>query len=87
MASAIPLKVGAVVQLTLNEDRNYSIVAEAKDGTSLPENKYRIRVREDQPPQVNIEEPNDAVEVHTLAELLMRIRVRDDYGLVRSVRR
>ncbi|HLQ47309.1 MAG TPA: hypothetical protein VK137_21370, partial [Planctomycetaceae bacterium] len=73
-----------VAELTLNEDRNYSIVAEAVDGTWLPENKYRIRVREDQPPQVVIEEPTDAVEVHTLAELLMRIRVRDDYGLSKA---
>ncbi len=70
--------------LTLNEDRNYSIVAEAEDGTRLPENKYRIRVREDQPPQVSFEEPRDAVEVHTLAELPMRIRVRDDYGLTKA---
>ncbi|MBC8114179.1 MAG: VWA domain-containing protein, partial [Candidatus Saccharimonas sp.] len=74
----------AFIDLTLNEDRNYSIVAEAEDGTRLPESKYRIRVREDQPPQVTIEEPNDAVEVHTLAELLMRIRVRDDYGLAKA---
>ncbi len=73
-----------VVELTLNEDRNYSIVAEAEDGTSLPENKYRIRVREDQPPQVTIESPEDTVEVHTLAELLMRVRVRDDYGLSKA---
>ena len=70
--------------LTLNEDRNYSIVADAEDGTRLPENKYRIRVREDQPPQVTIEEPTDAVEVHSLAELPMRIRVRDDYGLSKA---
>jgi hypothetical protein len=72
------------VELTLNEDRNYSVVAEAEDGTRLPKNKYRIRVREDQPPQVSIEEPDDAVEVHTLAELLMRIRVGDDYGLSKA---
>ncbi len=70
--------------LTLNEDRNYSIVAEAIDGTTLPETKYRIRVREDQPPQVTFESPDDAIEVHTLAELPMRIRVRDDYGLTKA---
>ena len=74
----------ASIELTLNEDRNYSIVADAEDGTSLPENKYRIRVREDQPPQVTIESPEDTVEVHTLAELLMRVRVRDDYGLSKA---
>ncbi len=72
------------LELTLNEDRNYSIVAEAEDGTSLPENKYRIRVRADQPPQVSFESPDDAIEVHTLAELQMRVRLRDDYGLSKA---
>ena len=74
----------ASIELALNEDRNYSIVAEAEDGTSLPENKYRIRVRQDQPPQVSFESPDDAIEVHTLAELPMRVRVRDDYGLSKA---
>ena len=72
------------VELTLNEDRNYSIVAEAEDGTSLPENKHRIRVRQDQPPQVSFESPDDAIEVHSLAELPMRVRLRDDYGLSKA---
>ena len=67
--------------LALVEDRNYTIVAEARDGTKLAETKYRIRVRQDQPPQVSFESPGDSIEVHSLAELLMRIRVRDDYGL------
>lgn len=70
--------------ISLMENRNYSIVGEAVDGTTLPETKYRIRVREDQPPQVSIESPDDAVEVHTLVELLMRIRLRDDYGLAKG---
>jgi hypothetical protein len=74
----------ACVSLSLTEDRNYSIVAEAEDGTILPENKYRIRVRQDQPPQVSFESPDEKIEVHTLAELLMRIRVRDDYGLSKA---
>lgn len=84
VSPTIPGEPTATAQLTLNEDCNYSIVAEAEDGTRLPENKFRIRVREDQPPQVMFEEPNDAVEVHTLAELPMRIRVRDDYGLTNA---
>jgi len=71
-------------ELTLDEDRNYSIVAEAEDGTVLTANKYRIRVREDQPPQVVFEQPTETVEVHTLAELLMRIRVWDDYGVSKA---
>ena len=74
----------ASAELTLTEDRNYSIIAEAEDGTSLPENKYRIRVRQDQPPQVSFESPDDAIEVHTLAELPMRVRLRDDYGLSKA---
>jgi hypothetical protein len=77
------LKV-ATIDLPLTEDRNYSIVAEAEDGTFLAENKYRIRVRQDQPPQVSFESPDEKTEVHTLAELAMRIRVRDDYGLAKA---
>ena len=74
----------ASIELTLTEDRNYSIIADAEDGTTLPENKYRIRVRQDQPPQVSFESPDDAIEVHTLAELPMRVRLRDDYGLSKA---
>lgn len=71
-------------EITLNEDRVYSIVAEATDGTKLAENKFRIRVREDQPPQIFFDSPDDAIEVHTLAELPMRVRVRDDYGISKA---
>lgn len=74
----------ATTKLQLVEDRTYSLLAEAVDGTRLPENKYRIRVRQDQPPQVSFESPNDSIEVHTLAELPMRVRVSDDYGLSKA---
>jgi hypothetical protein len=74
----------ATIELSLTEDRNYSIVAESEDGMFLAENKYRIRVRQDQPPQVSFESPDEKTEVHTLAELAMRIRVRDDYGLAKA---
>jgi hypothetical protein len=50
----------------------------------LPDNKYRIRVRQDEPPQVWFESPAEALEVHSLAEVLMRIRVSDDFGLARA---
>lgn len=78
------LTSAALASLALTEDRNYSIIAEAEDGTSLPENKYRIRVRQDQPPEVSFDSPDDAIEVHTLAELPMRVRLRDDYGLSKA---
>ncbi|HVW00319.1 MAG TPA: DUF4175 family protein [Planctomycetaceae bacterium] len=74
----------AAIELALNEDRYYTIRAEAEDGTSLRETKYRIRVREDQPPLVGFQEPRDAVEVHSLAEILLQIRVSDDYGLAQA---
>lgn len=70
--------------LVLNEDRSFRIEGEAVDGTKLPTNRYRIRVRQDQPPQVFFESPEESVEVHTLAELPMRVRVRDDYGIARA---
>src|SRR4029434_4822106 len=46
-----------------------------------PETSFRIRIRKDQPPQITFDEPREALEVHTLAEVLMRIQVRDDFGL------
>jgi hypothetical protein len=84
---SIPLTIdgttlGAELQLT--EDRVYSIVARSGDGSRLPDNRYRIRVRKDQAPQVSFDEPNEALEVHSLAEVLMRIRVRDDFGLSKA---
>ena len=74
----------ATVSLPLLQDGSYTIQAEARDGTVLGPNKYRIRVRQDQPPQVFFESPDEKIEVHTLAELPMRVRVRDDYGLLRA---
>lgn len=83
----IPLEIEGT-QLTavlpLTGDMKYSIVAETSEGQRLPENSYRIRVRPDQAPEVYFEEPGDQLDVHTLAEILMRIRVRDDFGLSRA---
>lgn len=83
----VPLVVdGAALTavLPLTGDMKYSIVAETSEGQRLPENSYRIRVRPDQPPEVYFESPRDPIDVHTLAEVLMRIRVRDDFGLARA---
>jgi hypothetical protein len=71
-------------EMELLEDRRYRVVAEAEDGTRLVEKKYRIRIREDQPPQVTFDSPQDAIEVHTLAELPVRVQVKDDYGLAKA---
>lgn len=86
-AEKIPLTIeGAqlVGDLTISRDATYVIVAQGDDGMELPDNKYRIRARRDEPPQVWFESPSEALEVHTLAELLMRIRLSDDFGLARA---
>lgn len=84
---AVPLELAGATgtaTLELTEDFKYSILAETEDGLRLPENSYRVRVRPDQAPEVYFEEPRDALDVHTLAEIVMRARVRDDYGLARA---
>jgi hypothetical protein len=73
-----------VANLELNADQTYEVFAQSADEMELPENKYRIRVRQDEAPQVWFESPAEALEVHTLAEVLMRLRVSDDYGLTRA---
>lgn len=83
----VPLEIAGTeltALLPLTGDMKYSIIAETSEGQRLPENSYRVRVRPDQPPEVYFEEPGDELEVHTLAEVLMRIRVRDDFGLSRA---
>jgi hypothetical protein len=82
---AMPVKIDGTVltmEMDIAQDKVYALVAESADGMKLPENSFRIRVRKDQPPQVFFDEPREALEVHTLAELMMRIHVRDDFGLL-----
>ena len=83
----LPLTIDGKIlsaSLELSSDKTYSVVAKAADGMELPENKHRIRVRQDEPPQVWFESPAEALEVHSLVELLMRIRMSDDFGLSRA---
>jgi hypothetical protein len=68
----------------LERDLRWSLSARSTDGTPLPANSFRVRVREDQPPQLSFAEPNDALEVHALAEVLLQVRASDDYGLSRA---
>jgi hypothetical protein len=69
------------MRLELTQDKVYSLAAISADDMPLPENSFRIRVRKDQPPSVSFDSPHEALEVHTLAEVLMRLRARDDFGL------
>lgn len=70
--------------LDVTAERVYTLSATAADGMTLPEKHFRIRIRKDQPPQVSFDEPREALEVHTLAEVPMKIRVRDDFGLTKA---
>ena len=77
---------GSLVSFTVTADRNllWTLSATTADGVSLGERPYRIRVTEDRPPKLAFDDPDDGIEVHTLAELPMRARASDDYGLSRS---
>ena len=83
----LPLAIDAnklTAAFELASDQTFSVLAKAADGMELPENKQRIRVRQDEPPQVWFEIPAEALEVHSLAEIVMRVRVSDDFGLTRA---
>jgi hypothetical protein len=73
-----------VARLDLSKDLEYKIVAKTLDGRILPKNKYRIDVREDRAPRVVFDEPDEALEVHPVAEVRHRARVVDDFGLSRA---
>jgi hypothetical protein len=83
----VPLNIDAstlTTEFDLTSDQTYSVVAKAADGMELAANRFRLRARPDEPPQVWFDSPADAIEVHTLAEILMRIRASDDFGLSRA---
>lgn len=73
----------ASADLPLDADMTYSVEARDADDMPLVDNSYRVRVVADQPPAVGFEAPGESMEVHTLAEVLMRARARDDFGLAR----
>jgi hypothetical protein len=73
-----------VANLDLTRDLDYRIVARTADGRVLPRNKYRIDVREDRAPRVVFDQPDEALEVHPIAEVRHRVRVDDDFGLTRA---
>jgi len=50
----------------------------------MPKNRYKIEVLEDRAPRVSFEQPDEALEVHPIAEVLNRIRVGDDFGLTKA---
>jgi len=83
----IPLKsTGTTYTAFLNLTKGlvYEIDARTPDGRATPKNRYKIEVLEDRAPRVSFEQPDEALEVHPIAEVLNRIRVADDFGLTKA---
>jgi hypothetical protein len=70
-------------ELSVSADLEYSVEARDSDDMGLVANRHRVRVTADQPPAVWFEEPGESIEVHTLAEVLIRARARDDFGITK----
>jgi hypothetical protein len=70
-------------ELPLAADIEYTV--EARDAAGVPAvaNRHRVRVTADQPPTVWFDLPGESMEVHTLAEVLMRVHARDDFGITK----
>ncbi len=83
----IPLKPsGATFSagLKLTKGLDYQIQARTADGRATLNIRYKIEVLEDRAPRVAFEQPDEALEVHPVAEVLNRIRVGDDFGLTKA---
>jgi hypothetical protein len=70
-------------ELPLAADMEYAVEGRDADGMPMWPNKHRVRVTPDHPPAVWFDTPSEGIEVHTLAEVWMRARARDDFGLTR----
>jgi hypothetical protein len=71
-------------EINLVKSLAYEIEAKTSDGRAFPKRPYKIDVQEDRPPRVAFEQPDEALEVHPIAEVLNRIRVADDFGLTKA---
>ncbi len=86
-AERLPLAISGKelsAEFEVTSDKTFAVVAFSADGMELAENKHRLRARQDEAPQVWFENPPEALEVHTLAEILMKVRASDDFGLSRA---
>jgi hypothetical protein len=70
-------------ELPLAADVEYAVEAHDAAGVPAVANKHRVRVTADQAPRVWFDLPSESMEVHTLAEILMRARARDDFGVTK----
>jgi hypothetical protein len=89
-STAPPRRIEMMVQdryvraeLPLAADVEYEVEARDAEGLPAVANRHRVRVTADQPPTVWFDLPAESMEVHTLAEVLMRARARDDFGITK----
>ena len=83
-AQTIPLQIDGTklsTSLVVTDNLRYVVHAVDSDGVEVTTHEASIRVRRDQSPRVWFEKPTEELEVHTLAEVLLLIRMSDDFGL------
>ncbi len=71
-------------KLNLTKGLVYQVQAITADGRKVAKKEYKIEVFEDRALRVSFEQPQEALEVHPVAEVLNRIRVGDDFGLTKA---
>jgi hypothetical protein len=80
----IPLQIAdskLSTSMVVTDNLRYVVRAVDSDGVEVKTDEASIRVRRDQSPRVWFEKPTEELEVHTLAEVMMRVRTSDDFGL------
>ena len=84
---SIPLAIDKTIglaELVVDGNWRFHVHAVDEEGIETDSPEYAIRMRRDQPPRIWFEEPPEELEVHTLAEILLRARVSDDFGLTQA---
>ncbi len=84
VATEIPLQINGSTlstEMVITDNWRYIVHAVDADGVEVKSSEASIRVRHDQAPRVWFEKPTEELEVHTLAEIMMRVRTSDDFGL------
>lgn len=71
-------------ELVVDGNWRFHIHAVDAEGMETDSPEYTIRMRRDKAPRVWFDEPPEELEVHTLAEILIRARVSDDFGLAQA---
>lgn len=89
-STASPRRIEMAVQnqhvwaeLALEADIEYTVEARDAEGLPAVANRHRVRVTADQSPTVWFDLPSETLEVHTLAEVLMRTHAKDDFGVTK----